>query len=66
MVYMQRRQIFFCLREQAGFRFPADLQCLSLKGNGKKILSSHLKETPKQYIEVYYRILISALFGEIF
>ena len=25
-----------------------------------------LKETPKQYIEVYYRILISALFGETF
>ena len=38
-----------------------------LKGKWqKKFLSSHLKETPKQYIEVYYRILISALFGEIF
>ena len=29
-------------------------------------LSAYLKETPKQYIEVYYRIFISALFGEIF
>ena len=37
--------------------------------NGKRqqnFLSSHLKETPKQYIEVYDRVLISALFGEIF
>ena len=32
----------------------------------QNVLSSHLKETPKQYIEVYYRIFISALFGEIF
>ena len=32
----------------------------------KSFLSSHLKETPKQYIEVYYRIFISALFLEIF
>ena len=32
----------------------------------QNILSSYLKETPKQYIEVYYRIFISALFGEIF
>ena len=29
------------------------------------ILSSYLKETPKQCIEVYYRIFISALFAEI-
>ena len=29
--------------------------------------SSYLRETPKQYIaEVYYRIFVSALFGEIF
>ena len=27
-----------------------------------KILSSHLKEAPKQYIEVYYIIFTSALF----
>ena len=33
---------------------------------GQKFLSSYLKETPKQYIEVYYRIFISALFGELF
>ena len=32
----------------------------------QNVLSSHLKDTPKQYIEVYYRIFISALFGEIF
>ena len=32
----------------------------------QKFLSSYLKETLKQYIEVYYRIFISALFGEIF
>ena len=39
---------------------------LSIKGKWQQnFLSSHLKETPKQYTEVYYRILISALFGEI-
>ena len=27
----------------------------------QNFLSSHLKETSKQYIEVYYRIFISAL-----
>ena len=32
----------------------------------QKFLSAYLKETPKQYIEVYHRIFISALFGEIF
>ena len=32
----------------------------------QNFLLSHLKETPKQYIEVYYGIFISALFGEIF
>ena len=32
----------------------------------QNFLLSRLKETPKQYIEVYYRILISALFSEIF
>ena len=32
----------------------------------QNFLSSHLKETPKQYIEVYYRILISSLLREIF
>ena len=32
----------------------------------QKFLWAYLKETPKQYIEVYYRIFISALFGEIF
>ena len=32
----------------------------------QKILSSYLKETAIQYMEVYYRIFISALFGEIF
>ena len=38
-----------------------------IKGKWQQnFLSSHLKETPKQYIEVYYRILISALFSEIF
>ena len=38
-----------------------------LKGKWQQIfLSSHLKETPKQYMEVYYRIFISALFREIF
>ena len=38
-----------------------------IKGKWQQnVLSSHLKETPKQYIEVYYRIFISALFGEIF
>ena len=39
----------------------------SIKGKWQQIfLSSHLKETPKQYMEVYYRIFISALFREIF
>ena len=39
----------------------------NLKGKWQqKFLSAYLKETPKQYIEVYYRIFISALFGEIF
>ena len=39
----------------------------NLKGEWQqKFLSSYLKETPKKYIEVYYRIFISALFGEIF
>ena len=32
----------------------------------QKFLSAYLKETPKQYIEVNYRIFIPALFGEIF
>ena len=32
----------------------------------QNFLSSYLKENPKQYMEVYYRIFISALFGEIF
>ena len=32
----------------------------------QKILSSYLKETPKQYIQVYYRVFTSAFFGEIF
>ena len=41
--------------------------CPRVKGKWQQnVLSSHLKETPKQYIEVYYRIFISALFGEIF
>ena len=40
---------------------------LQLKGKWQQnFLSSHLKETPKQYIDIYYRIHISALFGEIF
>ena len=39
----------------------------AVKGKWQQnFLSSHLKETPKQYIKVYYRIFISALFGEIF
>ena len=38
-----------------------------IKGKWQQnVLSSHLKETPKQYIEVCNRIFISALFGEIF
>ena len=32
----------------------------------QNFLSAYLKETPKQYREVYHRIFISALFGEIF
>ena len=32
----------------------------------QKFLSVYLKDTPKQYIEVYYRIFVSALLGEIF
>ena len=40
---------------------------IKLKGKWQqKFLSAYLKETPKQFIEVYYRIFISALFGEIF
>ena len=38
-----------------------------LKGKWQQnFLSSYLKESPKQYVEVYYRIFIFALFGEIF
>ena len=32
----------------------------------QKILSSHLKETPKQSIGVFNRVFTSALFREIF
>ena len=32
----------------------------------QKFLSSHLKETPKLYIEAYYRILALALFRDVF
>ena len=40
---------------------------ITLKGKWQQnFLSSYLKETPKQDIEVYYTIFISALFGEIF
>ena len=40
---------------------------LLLKGKWQQnFLSAYLKETPKQHIEVYYGIFISALFGEIF
>ena len=42
-------------------------KALALKGNGnKKFLSSHLKETSKQHVEVDYRIFPSALFRDIF
>ena len=34
-----------------------------LKGNGKKILSSYLKETPKQYIEVITEFLYLPYLG---
>ena len=38
-----------------------------LKGKWQQnFLSSHLKETLKQYVEVCYRIFISALFRKIF
>ena len=48
-------------------RVVVSFHLLSFKGKWQqKILSAYLKETPKQYIEVYYRILIPALFGEIF
>ena len=43
------------------------LEKRTVKGKWQQnFLLSHLKETPKQYTEVCYRILISALFGEIF
>ena len=43
------------------------LTFFSFKGKWQqKFLSSYLTETPKQYIKVYYRIFISALFGEMF
>ena len=32
----------------------------------QNFLSSHLKEALKQYIEVYYRIFISVLIGDLF
>ena len=42
-------------------------KALALKGNGnKKILSSYLKETSKQHVEVDYRIFPSGLFRDIF
>ena len=44
---------------------PLEFECFKGKWQ-QNFLSSYLKETPKQYIEVYYRIFISALFGEIF
>ena len=37
-----------------------------LKGKWQKKLLSHLKETLKQYIEVYYKISISLSLREIF
>ena len=54
--------------ESQNRRFELNLPaCFKLKRKWQKnVLSSHLKETPKQYIEVYYRIFKSALFGEIF
>ena len=39
---------------------------ITLKERQQKVISSHLKEIAKQYIEVYNRIFISALFREIF
>ena len=48
-------------------KVPTTLTFSTFQGKWQqKFLSSYLKETPKQYIEVYYRILISALFREIF
>ena len=38
----------------------------NLNGNKNFYRLAHLKETPKLYIEVYYRIFISALFRDIF
>ena len=32
----------------------------------QKFLPSHLEETTKQYMEVYYRIFMSALFRDVF
>ena len=55
--------------ENCIFPFPGLKKCYSLTLKGKwqeNFLSSHFKETSKQYIEVYYRIFISALFREIF
>ena len=47
--------------------FSANLNVEPLKGNGdKNFYSSHLNETPKLYIEIYYRILTPALFRDIF
>ena len=40
------------------FNFKGKLQ--------QKFLLSYLKETPKQYIEIYYRIFRFALFRDIF
>ena len=36
------------------------------KGSGDKFLSFQLKEIPKQYVEVNYRIFTSALSSDIF
>ena len=63
-------------RHTVSFHLSVNCQCLTLEFRDRnkilqgkwqqKSLLSYSKETPKQHIEVYYRIFISALFGEIF
>ena len=63
------RMVLNCLRSLKLVVYPDTVMRGDYLVKGKwqqSFLSSHLKETPKQYTEVYYRIFISALIGEIF
>ena len=62
------RMVLSCLRSLKLVVYPDTVMRGDYLVQGKwqqNFLSSHLKETRKQYIEVDYRIFISALISEI-